>query len=252
MPRRVAAPTNEVPYLTEKRIEEEANLLLGELAERGEPVDAPPIPIDDIVEMHLGLTFEISDLQELFGVGDVHGALWVNEGRVAVDQSLDPDRNPRKLGRFRFTLGHETGHWRLHRTHYLKNEAQRALFDKQSEKPAYICRTTQRKRPVEWQADVFSANLLMPRKMVIAAWEAQHGNLEPIVLTDLRDEEKRILADMLARKRVAPTDQADVDDTLLEWCGLALAEQFQVSGEAMRIRLEGLGLLVRKKERTLF
>ena len=252
MPRRLAIPTNEVPYLPKKRIEEEANLLLGELAQRGEPVTSPPVPIDDIVEMHLGLTFEISDLQELFGVGDVHGALWVNEGRVAVDQSLDPDRNPRKLGRFRFTLGHETGHWRLHRTHYLKNDAARALFDKHSEKPAYVCRTTEQKRPVEWQADVFSANLLMPRKMVFAAWEVEHGSMEPIALPDLRGDETRILAEMLVRIRVAPTDQPGIDNTLLEWCGLALAEQFQVSGQAMRIRLEELGLLVRKKERTLF
>ena len=53
MPRRLAVPTNEVPYLPKKRIEDEANLLLGELAERGEPVTSPPVPIDDIVEMHL-------------------------------------------------------------------------------------------------------------------------------------------------------------------------------------------------------
>jgi hypothetical protein len=37
MPHRVAATNSEGPYLTEKRIEEEANLLLGELAECGEP-----------------------------------------------------------------------------------------------------------------------------------------------------------------------------------------------------------------------
>lgn len=252
MPRRVARPTSDVPYLTEKRIEEEAELLLGELAELGKRVTSPPVPIDDIVEMHLGLTFEINDLQQMFGVGDVHGALWVNQGRVAIDQSLDPERYPRKLGRFRFTLGHETGHWRLHRLHYLENLSQRPLFDKHSEKPAYICRTTLRRRPVEWQADVFSANLLMPRRMVLAAWEALHGSLDPIVLANLRKDERRILDEMVARNVVVPADQADVDNALLEWCGLALAERFEVSGEAMRIRLEELGLLTRKSERTLF
>lgn len=252
MPRRVVAPTHQVPYLPKKRIEKEASLLLGEFGERIHPVHEPPVPIDEIVEIHLGLVFEILDLRQLFGVGDVHGALWVNEARVAVDQRLDPDRNPRKLGRFRFTLGHETGHWRLHRSHYLKNRAQQSLFDNQQERPAYICRTTQRKQPVEWQADVFSANLLMPREMVVTAWKAHRGSLEPIALTDLRRDEERILAKMLARKHIEPTNQADVDNMLLEWCGLSLARQFQVSGEAMRIRLEELGLLVRKKERTLF
>jgi len=43
------------------------------------------------------------DLSELFQVSDIHGAIWSNEGRIAVDTSLDPEANPRKLGRYRYT-----------------------------------------------------------------------------------------------------------------------------------------------------
>jgi Zn-dependent peptidase ImmA (M78 family) len=251
MSRRASAPPTEVPFLTDKVIEEESALLLAEFCAQQRPIMAPPIPIDDIIELHLKLTFEISDLQGLFRVADVHGAIWINDGRLAVDQSLDPDRNPRKLGRYRFTLGHETGHWRLHRTHYLNNEAQRALFDKQSDAPAYICRSNQKPR-VEQQADRFSAFLLMPRSMVLKAWEQHRGSLDPMSLDDLRAKESEIIAAESSRRGRLNTDRESLDNAMLDWYGLPLAKLFEVSPEAMRIRLETLKLLVRKKDRSLF
>jgi len=251
MPRRATVPSREVPFLTDKAIEGEAALLLAEFCEQQRPVVAPPIPIDDVIELHLKLTFEIGDLQSLFRAADVHGAIWINEGRLVVDQSLDPSHNPRKLGRYRFTLGHETGHWRLHRTHYLKNEAQRSLFDKQSGKPAYVCRSNQKPR-VEMQADRFSAFLLMPRDFVLRAWEQHRGNLDPVTLDDLRKQEAEILAAETSRRGRLDTDRESLDDAMLDWFGLPLAKLFEVSPEAMRIRLETLGLLVRKKEKMLF
>ena len=251
MPRRASAPPTDVPFLPDKTIEQETALLLAEFCAEQRAIVAPPIPIDDIIELHLKLTFEISDLQRLFHVADVHGAIWINDGRLAVDQSLDPDQNPRKLGRYRFTLGHETGHWRLHRTHYLKNEAQRALFDKQSNAPAYICRSNQKPR-VEWQADQFSAYLLMPREMVLKAWEQHRGSLDPVTLDDLRARESEIVAAETSRRGRLDRDRESLDNAMLDWCGLPLAKLFEVSPEAMRIRLESLGLLVRKKEKMLF
>lgn len=251
MPRRASAPRTEVPFLTDKAIEEEATLLLSEYCAQQKPIAAPPIPIDDIIELHLKLTFDICDLQDLFHAADVHGAIWINEGRLAVDQSLDPCRNPRKLGRYRFTLGHETGHWRLHRTHYLKNEAQRSLFDEPTGEPAYICRSNQKPR-VEVQADRFSAFLLMPRDFVLRAWEQHRGNFDPVTLEDLRKQEAEIIAAEALRRGGLAMGQETIDNTLLEWCGLPLAGLFEVSPEAMRIRLESLGLLVRKKEKMLF
>ena len=37
----------------------------------------PPVPIDEIIELHLKLEFEIRDFQTLFGFGDVHGAIYL-------------------------------------------------------------------------------------------------------------------------------------------------------------------------------
>jgi len=242
MPRRVSIPGSEVPYLSKHAIEQEATVLLAEYSERFKPVVEPPVPVDEIIELHLELTFELKDLQELFRYGDVHGATWISEGRIAVDQSLDPHENPRKLGRFRFTAGHETGHWRLHRKHYLKDTAQLKLFDETAEKPAYICRSSARKQRVEWQADYFSACLLMPREMVVKAWEKRRGSLKSMALDDLRKHETEIVSSEVLRRGSLGMDRETIDNTLLERYGRPLAEQFQVSPEAMRIRLEELRL----------
>lgn len=252
MARRIASSRGEVPYLKERELEDEATLLLAEYGREHGDVAAPPIPVDEIIEIHLKLTFELKDMATLFGHGDVHGALWINKKVVGVDQSLDPTVYPSMLGRFRFTLAHETGHWRLHRQYYLQNPNQKSLLPESDTTPAYICRSTERAKPVEWQANYFAACLLMPRKMVCTAWEAWHGDMKPIALDDLRTKQGEILtAEVLRRGGVKPGDGA-LDDMLFEHCSRPLAGQFQVSPEAMRIRLEQLKLLVRRKEASLF
>ena len=63
-------------------------------------------------------------MHRLFGVPrsglgldpDILGAIFFDERRIVIDESLDPEENPSKEGRYRFTLAHEGGgHWRLHR-----------------------------------------------------------------------------------------------------------------------------------------
>ena len=139
---------------------------------------APPIPIEDIVEKHLKLGIEFDDMHRLFGVPrsglgldpDILGAIFFDERRIVIDESLDPEENPSKEGRYRFTLAHEGGgHWRLHRHLFAKDPAQVSLFDEPAA-PSVVCRSSQAKEPVEWQADFYASCLLMPRKLVMAAW----------------------------------------------------------------------------------
>jgi hypothetical protein len=244
--------SGDVPYLRKEVIESEAALLLAEYGRAHGQVIAPPIPIDDILELHLKLTLEIKDLQQIFGFGDVHGAIWFRSQRVGIDQSLDPARNPAKRGRCHFTLAHEAGHWRLHRHLFLPRGDQPCLFAGQAQKPDYVCRSSQRKKPVEWQADQFAANLLMPRALVKQSWLDWQGTLDSIVLSDLGDLRRGILtAEVLRRGGFKSGDNA-ADDMVLEHCSRPLADRFQVSAEAMRIRLEGVGLLLRKNEASLF
>lgn len=250
MPRRSAAPKPDVPYLHPKQIEAEADLLIAEYSERFELNAAPPIPVDELAELHLQLKLEYLDMGSLFPQAEVHGAIWFQEGRVGIDHGLDPDTHPSKRGRYHFTLAHEVGHWRLHRQHYTRNARERRLFDDGRVQPDVVCRSGDT-QPVEWQANAFAAHLLMPRKLVLAAWaEFRDGDDGPVAITDLR-QQVTATEPLYFRGRVAD-DEATRDLAVKEEFCRPLAEQFEVSREAMRIRLEQLDLLVLKKENTLF
>ncbi len=174
MPRRNAVPGSEVPFLHEKQIEREAELLLAEYAEMIEPVLEPPVPVEELVGT-AQLRQKFLDLKSLFPYGDVHGAIWFEEALIAIDVTLNPDTSPRRRGRYHFTLAHEIGHWRLHRKHFVATPNQRLLFDDGNRKPDVVCRSSESKKPVEWQADTFAAVLLMPRKMMYSAWTKFRG-----------------------------------------------------------------------------
>ncbi len=251
MAKRSGTSNRRVPFLPDRQIEQEAEVLLAEYGQAHGTVTEPPVPVDEMIELYLGLSLEFHDMRKLFGVGDVHGALWVQEQRVGVDASLDPEQHPAKLGRYRFTLGHETGHWRLHRHLFQHRANQLSLLPEDAQRAEYVCRSTDRD-PIEIQADKFAAALLMPREMVKGAWEGWYGEMAPICLPDLESKRRQILtAEVLRRGGLKQTQSAD-DDMVLEHVARPLAERFQVSAEAMRIRLENMGLLLRKKETTLF
>ena len=227
------ASTNRTPFLPEKTIEGEAELLLGEYARDREPITSPPVPVEEVLELQLGLTVELDDLRAMFGCEDVLGAIWFKDGLVRIDRSLDPHENPSMLGRFRFTLAHEAAHWRLHKALYREDPDQAHLYGGRGT-PAFVCRSSE-KPPVEWQADRFASFLLTPRAMVIAAWQDWRGGLDPVCL----DEHDRGKAPELVA-------------SMLESICRPLAAQFEVSRPAMRIRLESLGLLLREPSPTLF
>ncbi|UEM16575.1 ImmA/IrrE family metallo-endopeptidase [Bradyrhizobium barranii subsp. barranii] len=168
-----------VPYLDEQRIERDAAALLAEYQQARGVVITRQVPIEDIVEKHLKLGIEFDDMHRLLnhprsGLGrdpDILGAMFFDERRIVIDESLDPEENPSMEGRYRFTLAHEGGgHWRLHRHLFAKDPAQVSLFNEPAP-PSVVCRSSQAKEPIEWQADFYASCLLMPRKLVMAAWD---------------------------------------------------------------------------------
>ena len=48
--------------------------------------------------------------------------------------------------------------------------------------PSFVCRSSQAKEPIEWQADFYASCLLMPRKLVMAAWDDAFPDRKPRVL----------------------------------------------------------------------
>ena len=67
-------PANKLRFMKDQEFEDEAALLLAEYGNKHGQVVAPPIPVDEMVELYLGLSLEFLDMQKLFGVADVHGA----------------------------------------------------------------------------------------------------------------------------------------------------------------------------------
>lgn len=234
-----------VPYIPDDVIERDAEALLGEFAHaRGIEVRAP-IPIEDIVEKHLKLHVEFDDLHRLLdvprsGIGldpDIFGAMWLEAGRIVIDESLDPEERPEREGRYRFTLAHEGGgHWRLHRPLVCPTEGQGSLLIDRA-RPTVICRSSQAKERVEWQADFYASCLLMPRKMVFAAWDEEFPDRKQRVLKPATPIEHPFIE--IGR------DFDDDEDRVLDSFARPFAERFLVSPIAMRIRLEKLGLLHR-------
>jgi len=213
-----------VPFLQTGEIERKADVLLGRFWQAHDVPLSLPIPIEDILERHLQLSLGFDDLHERFNVPqtgeapDVLGALFVQEQEVLINEVLDPDVDPSREGRFRFTVSHEIGHWQLHREVVSASTEELELFDAGAE-PSIICRRSQAREPIEWQADAFAACLLMPRRLVADAWRGHFGD---------------------QRSRIVP------DDEEVRYHMRPLAAEFLVSFAAMRIRCEQLGLLHRE------
>ena len=178
-----------VPYLREEHIEREAAMLLAEY-ERARGVQVSRVvPVEDIVEKHLKLGLEFDDMHRLYGIPrlvfwpepDILGVMDFSDRRIVIDEYLDPVENPSMEGRYRFTLAHEVGHWRLHRDLVVKDSMQISMFDEPAA-PAMICRSSEARKPVEWQADFYASCLLMPRKLVVAAWNETFQDGKPRVI----------------------------------------------------------------------
>lgn len=239
--------TRNVPFISDEAIERDAALLLAEFAQARGVTIAPPIPIEDIVEKHLKLGIEFDDTHRLFGVPradrrpDILGAIFFAEARIVIDESLDPEQDPDKEGRYRFTLAHEGGgHWRLHRRLFAKSPVGKPAA------PSVVCRSSRAKDRVEWQADFYASCLLMPRKLVFAAWDEEFPDRKQRVLKPRIPVSHPFVEIQRVECRIGDLDCSESENDALDRIAQPLAERFMVSPIAMRIRLEKLGLLLRE------
>lgn len=149
-------------YLTNDRIEGEANKILYSLEQAYTKIIKPPIPIDTIVEQLLDLNFDWDDILD----DDKHiilGCLEPNNKRILM--------NTRRLNYFTafwgseaYTKAHEVGHWCMH-VAKADDTYQLALPGLQ-EGENYLCRDG-KSDPREIQAEKFAAFLLMPRHLIL-------------------------------------------------------------------------------------
>ncbi len=249
-----------VPYVTNQEIERQVQELIVNFAESRGHAWAGPTPIDDIAEKHLGLGIEFDDLGRRLGKGDdleILGAIDLDQKRIIIDESLDPDLYPTLEARYRFTLAHEVGHWQLHRGLVIANASQASALDRNG-MVKIDCRSSQTRDRMEIQANRFASCLLMPRQEVYGQWKVGLGLNRPVVFDDLREYSiakppvyqglrplSHVVGGVLEDMGLGTSAKSkSPQDVLFDRTARQLAPHFHVSTQAMRYRLEDLGLLI--------
>jgi hypothetical protein len=147
-------------------IETRAERVLAEVPAYVWDGESLPVPVEEIVSTCFGLRVcDADDLASVPGAPPIEegqalsGLLLASRGEIWVNAEEAREWPPRR----RFTVGHELGHWVLHRT------GQQALFCRHGtvgppeEKPA----STRPPLPVsEAEANAFAAALLMPARLI--------------------------------------------------------------------------------------
>ena len=150
-----------------------------------------PVPIEEIVDtVHGLLVRDVDDIgtapgapplapgQALSGLLlPARGEIWVN----AEEARLWPPRR-------RFTIGHELGHWVMHRTGQQALFCRRTSVDEQAAPPG---------RDIEEEASAFAAGLLMPQWLFVREHARCGGDvaeLGRVFGTSAAATERRVLA----------------------------------------------------------
>jgi hypothetical protein len=136
-----------------------------------------PVPIEDLVDSVYGLLVrDVEDMSTAPGAPPLvggqalsglllpaRGEIWVN----AEEARLWPPRR-------RFTIGHELGHWVMHRNGQQALFCRRASVDEQAMPPV---------RDIEQEASAFAAALLMPQWLFVREHARCHGNVADLCRT---------------------------------------------------------------------
>jgi hypothetical protein len=207
--------------LTAQTIERRAGILQIEFQMKHGIIQAPPVPVDEILEVYLKFHLESDDLSGRHGLDHTDAFTDTAAKTVVVDQRLDPIEHPEMNGRYRFTLAHEIGHLRLHP----RNPDFHRQFGTSNP------RLVGSYQEFEWQADTFAACLLMPRYLVEREWVAHYDSGAIAVTPEM---EAAGIANLGSRREFI--------NAFAEHKAAPLAARFGVSLAAMRIRLQELSL----------
>jgi Zn-dependent peptidase ImmA (M78 family) len=236
--------TINVPHLSNADIEGEATALLRSFEAKYGTIQSVATPLDEIIEKHLKLSFEIIDL----GHPAILGQLDIQQNLIRINSSLDPYQDKSKEGRFNFTLAHEGGHQVLHRPYAEAMMAQPSLLGDNGE-GIILCRMEEQQAPIETQADKFASHLLMPKAKVIQEFQKYTGTEYPV---DMQNLIPVLRQSRNFRRNCFHEDYQPTDEQLLHHAFKEIAEKFKVSMQAMVVRLKVLGLLTESEQRAMF
>ena len=169
-----------------------------------------PVPVEEIVEIHLGLEIiPFRAYKQRFGAD---GSISTDLTNITVDEeSMD-----RYANRYHFTLAHEVGHLLLH-ADYIQSLAQEEVADW---KRAILETSATDRSRMEYQASQFAGCLLVPRTPLVTAFQEARQGLED-----------------------RGYDIAELSDVGISAISRVIAPQFEVSARVVDIRLRKEGLV---------
>ena len=135
-----------------------------------------PVPVEHIADSHFGLFVrDEEDLSRAPGAPEVEpgqslsGLLLPDRGEIWVNASEARDWPPRR----RFTIGHELGHWCLHREGSAGVFCRAAAVEVEAD-PRGSEATRPERPPTESEANAFGAAMLMPARLVRLHYKDEH------------------------------------------------------------------------------
>jgi len=154
-------------------VEERAEHVLAALPSYVWDGDTLPVPVEDIADTQFGLLVrDVEDMASAPGAPLVahhalSGLLLPARGEIWVNAHEAKQWPPRR----RFTIGHELGHWVMHRA-----TGQQALFCRVNEAEA-------KARDIEEEASAFAAALLMPQWLFVREHARAGGDVATLCRT---------------------------------------------------------------------
>ena len=174
-----------------KDVEERAEAVLAALPGYVWDGERLPVPIEEIVDtVHGLLVRDVDDMSTAPGAPPLapgqalSGLLLPARGEIWVNAEEARRWPPRR----RFTIGHELGHWVMHRTGQEALFCRRTSVDEEAAPPA---------RDIEEEASAFAAALLMPQWLFVREHARCHGDvaeLGRVFGTSGAATERRVLA----------------------------------------------------------
>jgi hypothetical protein len=130
-----------------------------------------PVPVEDLVDSVYGLLVrDVEDMRAAPGAPplaagqSLSGLLLPARGEIWVNAEEARQWPPRR----RFTIGHELGHWEMHRTGQESLFCRRTSVDEAPAPPA---------RDIEEEASAFAAALLMPQWLFVREHARRGGEI---------------------------------------------------------------------------
>lgn len=179
-PARLNYSSEGCPILSRDQIEAVASEVLGKYAPNAltKPSKTPVLALLDGVATNTELKYAFAALPEN-SKRKVLGLVNFRTRQLLIDESLRP--NPEPPSRFAFTLAHEIGHWILHRyAHKHFWSANSESSDELDDDEETLFRLEERTLNdwLEWQANTFAAQLLMPKETFHYALQAAQISAE--------------------------------------------------------------------------